>query len=318
MIIGRLSHLYYKVFRYAPEFFGVGDGENILFVLVALELVAVLGVCRQQLGVLFVCVDGGELALVGLGEVVHSGVASFEHLLAAYDVHLLELALCAYCIPHAVELGILRNELKWVQRGARARSTKQKARLQRFEELQNTQGPVKDGQVQLSSVSSRLGRTTVELEHIYKSYGEKILINDFSYIFLKNDRIGFIGHNGCGKTTLMKLLTGQTEPDSGKLEIGQTVKIGYYAQELGDEMMKPSQRVIDYIRDVAEYVDTPEGKVSAARMLERFLFAGEDQYGLLGKLSGGERRRLYLLKVLMGAPNVLILDVNCSTPLRCV
>lgn len=213
---------------------------------------------------------------------------------------------------------ILRNELKWVQRGARARSTKQKARLQRFEELQNTQGPVKDGQVQLSSVSSRLGRTTVELEHIYKSYGEKILINDFSYIFLKNDRIGFIGHNGCGKTTLMKLLTGQTEPDSGKLEIGQTVKIGYYAQELGDEMMKPSQRVIDYIRDVAEYVDTPEGKVSAARMLERFLFAGEDQYGLLGKLSGGERRRLYLLKVLMGAPNVLILDVNCSTPLRCV
>ncbi len=203
---------------------------------------------------------------------------------------------------------ILRNELKWVQRGARARSTKQKARLQRFEELQNTQGPVKDGQVQLSSVCSRLGRTTVELDHICKNYGEKTLINDFSYIFLKNDRVGFIGHNGCGKTTLMKILTGQVEPDSGKLEIGQTVKIGYYAQELGDEMMKPNQRVIDYIRDVAEYVDTPEGKVSAARMLERFLFAGEDQYGLLGKLSGGEKRRLYLLKVLMGAPNVLILD----------
>ena len=213
---------------------------------------------------------------------------------------------------------ILRNELKWVQRGARARSTKQKARLQRFEELQNTQGPVKDGQVQLSSVSSRLGRTTVELEHICKGYGEKTLINDFSYIFLKNDRVGFIGHNGCGKTTLMKILTGQLAPDSGKLEIGQTVKIGYYAQELGEELMKPGQRVIDYIRDVAEYVETPEGKVSAARMLERFLFAGEDQYGLLGKLSGGERRRLYLLKVLMGAPNVLILDVNCSTPLRCV
>lgn len=213
---------------------------------------------------------------------------------------------------------ILRNELKWVQRGARARSTKQKARLERFEEMQNTQGPVKDGQVQLSSVSSRLGRTTVELEHICKSYGDKTLINDFSYIFLKNDRVGFIGRNGCGKTTLMKLLTGQIAPDSGTIEIGQTVKIGYYAQELGDELMKPSQRVIDYIRDVAEYVDTPEGKVSAARMLERFLFAGEDQYGLLGKLSGGERRRLYLLKVLMGAPNVLILDVNCSTPLRCV
>lgn len=203
---------------------------------------------------------------------------------------------------------ILRNELKWVQRGARARSTKQKARLQRFEELQNTQGPVKDGQVQLSSVYSRLGRTTVELNGISKSYGEKCLIQDFSYIFLKNDRVGFIGHNGCGKTTLMKILTGQLEPDSGTLEIGQTVKVGYYAQELGNELMDPRQRVIDYIRDVAEYVDTPEGKITAARMLERFLFEGEDQYGLIGKLSGGERRRLYLLKVLMGAPNVLILD----------
>ena len=213
---------------------------------------------------------------------------------------------------------ILRNELKWVQRGARARSTKQKARLQRYEELKNTQGPVKDGQVQLSSISSRLGRTTVELEYICKSYGETTLIRDFSYIFLKDDRVGFIGRNGCGKSTLMKILTGQVEMDSGRLEIGQTVKIGYYAQELGEEQMNPQKRVIDYIRDVAEYVDTPEGKVSAAKMLERFLFVGEDQYGLLGKLSGGEKRRLYLLKVLMGAPNVLILDVNCSTSLRCV
>ena len=203
---------------------------------------------------------------------------------------------------------ILRNELKWVQRGARARSTKQKARLQRFEDLKNTQGPVKDGQVQLSSVASRLGRTTVELENICKSYGENVLVHDFSYVFLKDDRVGFIGRNGCGKSTLMKILTGQVEMDSGRLEIGQTVKIGYYAQELGGEQMNPQKRVIDYIRDVAEYVDTPEGKVSAARMLERFLFAGEDQYGLLGKLSGGEKRRLYLLKVLMGAPNVLILD----------
>ncbi len=203
---------------------------------------------------------------------------------------------------------ILRNELKWVQRGARARSTKQKARLQRFEELKNTKGPEKDGEVQLSSVSSRLGRTTVELEGICKSYGDRVLIRDFSYIFLKDDRVGFIGSNGCGKTTLMKMLTGEVEPDSGRLEIGQTVKIGYYSQELTEAQMKPQMRVIDYIRDVAEYVDTPEGKVSAARMLERFLFAGEDQYGLLGKLSGGERRRLNLLKVLMRAPNVLILD----------
>ena len=203
---------------------------------------------------------------------------------------------------------ILRNELKWVQRGARARSTKQKARLQRYEELKNTQGPVKDGQVQLSSISTRLGRTTVELEHICKSYGETVLIRDFTYIFRKDDRVGFIGRNGCGKSTLMKILTGQVEMDSGHLEIGQTVRIGYYAQELGAEQMNPQKRVIDYIRDVAEYVDTPEGKVSAARMLERFLFAGEDQYGLVGKLSGGEKRRLYLLKVLMEAPNVLILD----------
>ncbi len=203
---------------------------------------------------------------------------------------------------------ILRNELKWVQRGARARSTKQKARLQRYEELKNTQGPVKDAQVQLSSISTRLGRTTVELEHICKSYGETVLIRDFTYIFRKDDRVGFIGRNGCGKSTLMKILVGQAEMDSGQLEIGQTVKIGYYAQELGAEQMNPQKRVIDYIRDAAEYVDTPEGKVSAARMLERFLFEGEDQYGLLGKLSGGEKRRLYLLKVLMGAPNVLILD----------
>ncbi len=203
---------------------------------------------------------------------------------------------------------ILRNELAWVQRGARARSTKQKARLERFEELKNTKGPVQDGQVELASAVSRLGRTTVELHNISKAYDNHKLIDDFTYFFLKDDRIGFIGPNGSGKSTLMKIIMGQITPDSGKVEIGQTVKIGYYAQEIGDDVMKPSQRVIDYIRDVAEYVDTDEGKISAARMLERFLFAGEDQYGLLGKLSGGERRRLHLCKVLMGAPNVLILD----------
>lgn len=203
---------------------------------------------------------------------------------------------------------ILRNELAWVQRGARARSTKQKARLERYEELKNTPGVVRDGQVELSSAASRLGRTTVELENISKAYGEKKLIADFTYTFLKNDRIGFVGRNGSGKTTLMKMITGQVEPDSGKVVIGQTVKIGYYAQEIGEDIMKPEQRVIDYIRDVAEYVETGEGKITAARMLERFLFAGEDQYGQLGKLSGGERRRLHLLRVLMGAPNVLILD----------
>ncbi|MBR6665287.1 MAG: ABC-F family ATP-binding cassette domain-containing protein [Lachnospiraceae bacterium] len=203
---------------------------------------------------------------------------------------------------------ILRVELEWVKRGARARSTKQKARLERYEELKNTKAPEKDGVVEISSVASRLGKTTVELENISKAYGEKTLIQDFTYLFLKNDRVGFIGKNGCGKSTLMKIIMGLEEPDSGTITIGQTVKLGYYAQEIGEDTMKPSQRVIDYIRDTAEYIETAEGRITATRLLERFLFSGEDQYGLIGKLSGGERRRLYLCKVLMEAPNVLILD----------
>lgn len=203
---------------------------------------------------------------------------------------------------------ILRTELAWVQRGARARSTKQKARLERYEEMKNIEGPEKDGQVEMASAASRLGRTTVELHDICKAYGDKVLIRDFTYLFGKDDRVGFIGPNGSGKSTLLKIIAGKTAPDSGSVVLGQTVKLGIYAQEIGGEEMHPNMRVIDYIRDVAEFVDTDEGKVSAARMLERFLFAGEDQYGLLGKLSGGERRRLYLLKVLMTAPNVLLLD----------
>ncbi|MBP5222685.1 MAG: ABC-F family ATP-binding cassette domain-containing protein [Lachnospiraceae bacterium] len=203
---------------------------------------------------------------------------------------------------------ILRNELAWVQRGARARSTKQKARLDRYEELKNTQGPVTDGRVEISSLSSRLGRTTVELQHLCKAYGDHILLRDFTYLFLRNDRVGFIGPNGCGKSTLMKIILGMETPDDGSVEIGQTVKISYYAQETDSSVMDPNQRVIDYIRDEAEYVETSDGKISAARMLEKFLFEGEDQYGLLGKLSGGERRRLHLCRILMSAPNVLILD----------
>ena len=203
---------------------------------------------------------------------------------------------------------ILRNELAWVQRGARARSTKQKARLERFEELKNTKAPAVDGKVEISSLSSRLGRTTVELHDITKSYKDHLLIRDFTYCFLRDDRVGFIGPNGCGKSTLMKIILGSVSPESGHVEIGQTVKLGYYAQETDTTVMNPNQRVIDYIRDVAEYVETPEGKISAARLLEKFLFEGEDQYSLLGKLSGGERRRLHLCRVLMGAPNVLILD----------
>ena len=203
---------------------------------------------------------------------------------------------------------ILRVELEWMQRGARARSTKQKAHIQRYEALRDMAAPVQDKSVELGSIASRLGKTTIELEHISKGYGDRKLIEDFSYIFLKNDRIGILGPNGCGKSTLMKIIMGIETPDSGQITIGQTIKIGYYAQMIGEKEMNPNQKVIDYVRDVAEYIETEEGKITAARMLERFLFEGEDQYGLIGKLSGGERRRLNLLRVLMGNPNVLILD----------
>lgn len=203
---------------------------------------------------------------------------------------------------------ILRNELAWVQRGARARSTKQKARMERFEELSARKAPERDSQVEMSSAVTRLGRTTVEIKGVSKSYDGRVLIKNFTYFFRKNDRVAFIGPNGSGKSTLMKMIIGEIMPDEGSIEIGQTVKIGYYAQEISEEEMNPTQRVIEYIRDVAEFVDTEDGKISASKMLERFLFSGEDQYGLLGKLSGGEKRRLYLLKVLMGAPNFLILD----------
>ena len=203
---------------------------------------------------------------------------------------------------------VLRKELEWVKRGARARTTKQKARLERFEELSSQSASASDDKVEIGSVFARMGKTTVELSHVSKSYGDVVLIRDFSYIFLKNDRVGFIGPNGCGKTTLMKILTGRCEPDAGNVIIGQTIKIGYYAQEINEKEMPPEKRVIDYIRDVAEYVQTEDGSITASQMLEKFLFEGKEQYGLLGKLSGGEKRRLNLLKVLMGAPNVLILD----------
>lgn len=204
---------------------------------------------------------------------------------------------------------ILRVELEWVKRGARARSTKQKARLERYEDMKNQSAPVRDEKVEIGSLSSRLGRTTIELENITKSFDGKVVINNFSYNFLKDDRIGIIGSNGCGKSTLLKIIMGIYNQDAGNVVIGPTVKIGYFAQEIVMNVdMNPNQRLIDYIRDEAEYVNTSEGKISAARLLEKFLFKGEDQYGLIGKLSGGERRRLNLCRVLMSAPNVLILD----------
>ena len=217
---------------------------------------------------------------------------------------------------------ILRVELEWIQRGARARSTKQKAHIQRYEELRDREAPVKDSQVELSSISTRLGKTTVELEHIGKAYGDRKLIEDFSYIFLKNDRVGFIGPNGCGKSTLMKIIAGILPQDSGQVIVGQTVKMGYYAQEIASQkpaadggekeidesFMDPQQRVIDYVKDTAEYIRTADGMLSASAMLEKFLFPPQKQYSPIGKLSGGEKKRLNLLRVLASSPNCLLLD----------
>ena len=217
---------------------------------------------------------------------------------------------------------ILRVELEWMRRGARARSTKQKAHIQRYEELRDREAPVQDSKLELSSISTRLGKTTVELEHICKSYGERKLIDDFNYIFLKGDRVGIIGPNGCGKSTLMKIIAGLISQDSGEVIVGQTVKMGYYAQEISLEKpnndtkkseidfsyMDPEQRVIDYVKDTAEYIQTADGVLSASAMLEKFLFTPEQQYSPIGKLSGGEKKRLNLLRVLCSSPNFLLLD----------
>lgn len=201
---------------------------------------------------------------------------------------------------------VLRMELEWAKRGCRARSTKQRARLERLEALKNGTAPVTDQRVEMDSVETRMGKKTIELHHVSKSFGEKKVIDDFTYIILRNQRLGIIGSNGCGKSTLMKMIAGVLKPDAGEIEWGDTIKIGYFAQEVPD--MDRSLRVIDYIREVAEYIPTKDGKISASMMLERFLFDSAMQYAPVEKLSGGEKRRLYLLKVLMEAPNVLLLD----------
>lgn len=201
---------------------------------------------------------------------------------------------------------LYRMELEWIMRGARARSTKQKAHIERFEQLRDREKIQVDKSVEINSLSSRLGRKTIEMNGISKSFAGNLLIKNFTYILLPGDRIGIIGSNGCGKSTLLKIMNGILEPDEGCVERGQTVKVGYFSQE--NEDMDESKRVIDYIREAAEVIQTVEGTITASQMLEKFLFTGAMQYAVISKLSGGEKRRLYLLRILMGAPNVLILD----------
>ncbi len=200
----------------------------------------------------------------------------------------------------------LRTELEWVRRGAKARSTKQKARLERFEEISAIRAPEEKQNVTLSSVGSRLGKKTIELRNVSKAYDGTTYIRDFSYIILRDDRIGIIGDNGCGKSTLLNIMAGRLQPDGGVVEIGETVKIGVFAQE--NMEMDENQRVIDYIREEAELIRTEDGQITASQMLDRFLFPPSVQRSPISILSGGEKRRLYLARVLMGAPNILFLD----------
>lgn len=201
---------------------------------------------------------------------------------------------------------LYRVELEWMMRGAKARSTKQKAHIQRFEALRDRKGIEEEKQVEVNALASRLGKKTIEIDHVSKSYGDLKLIDDFSYILLKGDRIGIVGPNGSGKSTLLKIITGVLQPDEGTVTMGETVKVGYFSQE--NEALDESKKVIDYIRDTAEYIETSDGSITASQMLEKFLFVGGMQYSLISKLSGGEKRRLFLLRILMEAPNILILD----------
>lgn len=201
---------------------------------------------------------------------------------------------------------LLKKELEWAQRGARARSTKSRFRLERIDDLKEDTTVSEKSNLELSSMASRLGKKTIELSQIGKTYDDQTILRDVSFLVLRDDRIGIIGENGAGKSTLLKIIHGDIKPDSGTLTIGETVRLGYFAQECGE--MDPNQRVIDYIRDTAENIETPEGTFTATQMLEKFLFPGELQWNTIGRLSGGERRRLYLLRVLMDAPNILLLD----------
>ena len=201
---------------------------------------------------------------------------------------------------------ILRRELEWIRRGAQARSTKQKARIQRFEEMSAIAGPQEEQKLALGSTSSRLGRRIIECENVGKSMGGKRLLRDFTYTILRDERMAVVGENGCGKTTFLRMLAGQLAPDEGTINIGETVKIGFFTQEF--PKVDPHMRLIDFMRDIAEYVETPDGRFSASQMLEQFLFPSDVQYTPVERLSGGEKRRLYLASLLMASPNVLLLD----------
>ena len=225
-----------------------------------------------------------------------------------YDAYLEEKAerLSGELAKEKARQNLLRKELAWVRRGAKARSTKQKARLDRYEKLSSMHGPTEEEELQLSSVFTRLGKSTILIEDLGKSYGDKLLFSHFDYHFLRNDRIGIVGKNGVGKSTLMKTIFGEIPPDTGRVECGQTVRIAYFRQE--NEELNEKERVIDSIRDIADYLPTTDGLISASQMAERFLFTPEMQFAPIEKLSGGEKRRLYLLRILMSAPNVLFLD----------
>jgi ATP-binding cassette subfamily F protein uup len=207
--------------------------------------------------------------------------------------------------------GVLRRELEWLKRGPKARSTKQKARIQRVHAMRETQFKQAQGKVDISTVSRRIGKKVIDISNISKAYNERTLIKDFTYEFSPEDRIGIIGGNGAGKSTLMNIITGRVEPDSGNVDIGSTIHIGYFDQH-SEELLSAldeNQRVIDYIKEEGEFVQIADGtKITASQMLERFLFPGNQQYAPIHKLSGGEKRRLFLLRILISAPNVLILD----------
>lgn len=248
-----------------------------------------------------------------LDRVVNRTVELDNGLLYSYDGNysvFVEKKLERQALTSALErkrLNLYRNELEWIRRGARARSTKQKARIQRFEELENAQRPVETSKMTIAVGSSRLGNKTIEINHISKGYDDKLLINDFTYVLLRDDRIGIIGDNGVGKSTLLDLINGTLILDQGSIDVGSTVKLGYFSQE--SENMPLHLRAIDYIKETAEYITTSEGvKISASQLMETFLFEGDIQWTPIERLSGGERRRLYLLKILMSEPNVLILD----------